>query len=161
MKIRDETPADFTAIRAVVNAAFPGPAEARLVDRLRADGDAVYSLVAVEDVAVVGHVMFSRMTAPVRALGLGPLAVAPGRQRTGIGRRLVHSGLARARDDGWEAVFVLGDPAYYQRFGFTATFAAGFTSPYAGPHLMGLALGDDPLATTTGRIAYALAFSAV
>jgi hypothetical protein len=60
MIIRLETPSDIAAIRVVEEAAFPTPAEARMVDDLRAAGDAVFSLVAVEDAMVVGHVMFSK-----------------------------------------------------------------------------------------------------
>ena len=106
--VRDETSADVAAICHVVAAAFPGPAEARLVDLLRTDGDLLYSLVAVEDDRVVGHVAFSPMDAPFRALGLGPIAVRPERQGRGIGRRLIEAGLARAGAEGWRAVFLLG-----------------------------------------------------
>jgi putative acetyltransferase len=70
MIIRPEEPADCVAIRTVIDAAFPTQAEAQLVDQLRADGDAEISLVAIDDGGVVGHVMFSRMTAGFRALGL-------------------------------------------------------------------------------------------
>lgn len=161
MIIREEAPGDRAAIRAVVEAAFPEPAEARLVERLRADGDAVFSLVAIEDGIIVGHVMFSKMTGPFRALGLGPVAVVPGRQRAGIGSRLIREGLARARADGWEGVFVLGDPNYYRRFGFDAETAAGFASPYAGPYLMALALDGEHLPASTGKIDYAPAFGAL
>ncbi|MBA2518180.1 MAG: N-acetyltransferase [Chloroflexia bacterium] len=159
MIVRDETQADIAAIREVVDAAFPGPAEARLVDLLRADGGLTYSLVAVEAGRLVGHVAFSPMTAPFRALGLGPIAVTPDRQRTGIGRRLIEAGLARATRDGWQAVFLLGDPRFYERFGFSVERAAGYTTPYAGPHWMVVALGGEPLPTPTGEVAYAPAFA--
>jgi putative acetyltransferase len=160
MLIRDEGPADAPAIRAVVEAAFGQSLEADLIDRLRADGDAAVSLVAIDGGAVVGHVLLSRMAAPFRALGLAPVAVAPNRQRSGIGSRLVRAGLDRARDGEWQGVFVLGDPAYYRRFGFDPARAKGFASPYAGPHLMALALDGD-LPATEGRIDYAPAFGAL
>ncbi len=158
MMIRDETPADVDAIRIVVAAAFPGPEEASLVDQLRADGDVVCSLAAVEDDRVVGHILFSPMKAPFRALALGPIAVMPDRQRRGIGGRLIEAGLARADAGGWDAVFVLGDPTFYGRFGFSVALAAGFSSPYAGPHLMALPLGGNPLPARSGSIEYAPAF---
>jgi putative acetyltransferase len=160
MIVRPEEPADRPAVRAVVEAAFPTPAEAQLVDRLRSDGDAAISLVAVEDDIVVGHVMFSRMTAEFRALGLGPVAVVPTRQRFGTGSLLIRRGLARAGADGWAMVFVLGDPAYYRRFGFDPMLASGFASPYAGPHLMALGL-TRPLPSLSGTIDYAPAFAAL
>jgi putative acetyltransferase len=158
MMIREEQPADRMAIRSVVMAAFEREAEADLVDWLREGGDSTISLVAQENGAVVGHVLFSRMSAPFRALGLAPVAVSPEWQRAGIGGALIRAGLERAREEGWEAVFVLGDPAYYRRFGFEPSLAQGFSSPYAGPYLMALALqGDLPVAT--GEIGYAPAFA--
>lgn len=57
--------------------------------------------------------------------GLAPLAVLPGRQGWGIGSALVRAALARAKEVGWAAAFVLGDPAYYGRFGFAADAARG------------------------------------
>jgi putative acetyltransferase len=159
MIVRAETPSDIAAIRATEEAAFRRLGEARLVDELRSAGDATLSLVAVEDERVVGHVMFSRTEAPFRALGLGPVAVVPDRQHEGIGRRLIREGLARAQADGWQGVFVLGDPAYYRRFGFDVVRAGGFRSRYAGPYLMVVALGTDDLPTRSGRIEYAPAFA--
>jgi putative acetyltransferase len=159
--IREEGPADIAGIRAVVEAAFSRPHEADLVERLRADGDRVISLVAIDDAnGIVGQVMLSRMAAPFRALGLAPVAVAPDRQRAGVGSRLIRAGLGKAAAEGWEAVFVLGEPAYYRRFGFSAALASGFASPYAGPYLMALVL-SGPLPATEGRIEYAPAFHGI
>jgi putative acetyltransferase len=160
MIVRPEEPADYAAVRAVVEAAFPTPAEARLVDQLRADGDAEISLVAVDGDAIVGHVMFSRITAGFRALGLGPVAVLPARQRSGVGNLLITRSLAQAEAEGWQIVFVLGDPTYYQRFGFDPALARGFASPYAGPHLMALSLTQS-LTKLDGKIDYASAFAAL
>jgi putative acetyltransferase len=158
MIIRREEQADQAGIREVVRAAFATPAEARLVDKLRADGDAVISLVAVEEGAVVGHVMFSRMAAPPKTLGMAPVAVSPARQRTGIGSRLVQEGLALAKSDGWETVVVLGAPAYYTRFGFDPALTRDVVSPFAGPNLMAQKLTQTapPL---VGRVDYAPAFT--
>jgi putative acetyltransferase len=158
--IRDERPTDVAAIRAVVAAAFGRPLEGDLVERLRADGDAVLSLVAVEGGESIGHVLLSRLAAPFPALALAPLAVLPAQQRTGIGGRLVRTALARATAEGWQAVLVVGEPAYYRRFGFDPGLAAGFACAYAGPYLMALALQGD-LPTTAGRIDYPPAFAAL
>lgn len=89
MVIRNEKPRD----RAVIEAAFARPEEADLVDRLREDGDREVALVAVEGCRIVGYVLFSRMRAPFRALGLAPVAVVPDRQRSGGGSGLIHAGL--------------------------------------------------------------------
>lgn len=141
--------------------AFGGPNEAALVARLHADGAAAIALVACIGGAVAGHILFSPMIAPMRALALAPLAVAPEHQRRGIGAALVRAGMARAAAEGCQAVFVLGDPAYYRRFGFSAESARGFASPYAGPHLMVAALVGGNLPVTTGEIVHAPAFSAL
>jgi putative acetyltransferase len=156
--IRDERPEDIAAIRAVIEAAFPQPAEADLVDKLRADGDSVISLVAVDAGHVVGHILFSKLAAPFRALGLAPVSVLPDRQSAGTGSRLIRAGLERAAQDGWQGVFLLGEPEYYSRFGFDAEVASGFASPYAGPYFMALVLGGA-LPTTEGKIAHAPAFA--
>ena len=140
-------------------AAFPNSDEARLVERLRWDGDAALSLVAVEAEAVVGHVLFSRLRAPAAALALAPLAVRADRRRRGIGARLVEAGLDRAKREGWQGVVVLGDPAYYGRFGFRPEPVRGMASPYAGPALMGLPLAPDGL--NGPRIEHAPAFASL
>lgn len=141
--IRYARPGDHPAIAAVVEAAFGQPGEARLVGRLRADGDALFELVAVEADAVVGHVLFSRLWADRYEMfaALAPLAVRPDLQKTGLGSALVRAGLESAKEFGAHGVIVLGHPAYYPRFGFSAETAAKVSSPYAGqPAFMALAL---------------------
>jgi len=159
MIVRLETPGDTQAIRIVEERAFGQRDEARLVDDLRAAGDAVFSLVAVKDGIIAGHAMFSRMQAPFPALALGPIAVLPEYRRTGIASALIREGIARSEAAGWLGIFVLGDPAFYRRFGFDAGKASGFISPYAGPHLMALPLGRNELPTDTGSIQHAPAFA--
>jgi putative acetyltransferase len=147
-------------VHALVEVAFGRRAEAGLVDRLREDGSVVLSLVALDDNVIVGYILLTRMEAPFTALGLAPLAVRPDRQRAGIGSRLVSAALDRVRAAGWQAVFVFGDPGYYGRFGFDAALARGFSSPYAGPHLMVLALTGQ-LPVSAGAIAYARPFASL
>jgi putative acetyltransferase len=155
--IRDEQPVDIPSIRSIVEEAFLQPAEARLVDRLRGDGEAVVSGVAVEAGQIVGYIMLSKMSAPFRALGLAPVAVTPRRQRNGVGSQLIRWGLEQAKSKGWQGVFVLGDPKFYGKFGFSAALASGFESPYAGEHFMALALNGF-LPATSGKVEYAAAF---
>jgi putative acetyltransferase len=161
--IRPAEPRDETGIRALHVAAFPTPAEASLVERLAADGDVVISLVEERQGEVVGHVLLSRMRVEgdgrsLRALGLGPAAVLPGWQRSGIGGALIEGALGIAKALGEELVFVLGEPEYYQRFGFSAATAAPFASPYSGPFLMALALREDLALPAGGKADYAPAF---
>ena len=142
--IRDETARDRDAIRALHRAAFADePAVVTIVDDLNESGDAVISLLAEHETSIVGHVLFSRLAAPMRALVLSPLGVHPDFQRAGIGSRLVRNGLERARQDQWQAVFVLGSPAYYGRFGFNSAAAEGYTSPYYGWPFMALIFDDS------------------
>lgn len=157
MLIRPEQSADIPQIRKIVQEAFQRPDEAILVDRIRSDGDSVISAVAVDDDTVVGHIMFSKMNAPFRALGLAPITVTPAQQGKGIGTALIRWGLDQAKRDSWQGVFILGDPQYYQRFGFDASLANAFASPYDGPHLMAVAL--SPLPVLTGKIDYPPAFT--
>jgi putative acetyltransferase len=158
MHIRDESPQDRQAIYQVISSAFGQSAEAKLVEKLRIAGDSVISLVAEEGGQIIGHVLLSRMEAPFRALALAPVSVVPTRQRCGIGSALIKEAVNRARSEGWAAIFVLGDPKYYERFGFDRDAAAAFNSPYAGPHFMILKLSPS-LAATTGELHHAPAFA--
>ena len=164
MTVRPAEPGDAAGIRAVHEAAFPTAAEAGLVEALVREGDAMVSLVDARQGEIVGHVLLSRMTVSgdgreLRALGLAPVAVRPGFQGAGVGTGLIEAALAIARATGEALVFVLGEPDYYGRFGFSAATAAPFASPYAGPYFMALALRPDFVAPAKGTAAYARAFS--
>lgn len=161
MILREESPADHAALRTLLEGAFGGTAEADLVEALREGQCLALSLVAEEDGQVVGHVALSPMRAPAGALALAPLAVAPGRQRRGIGAALVEEALARARSAGWAAVFVLGEPGYYGRFGFGAAAAAPFRSPWSGPFFQALELRPGGLPAAGGEARHAAAFDAL
>lgn len=160
--VRPERSGDAAAIHAVVAAAFPTADEAALVDRLRADGDLVLSLVAEAEGAIVGHVAFSRLGIDHEgmrhdAVALAPVAVLPAQQCKGIGSALIERGLQILKERGETLVFVLGEPAYYGRFGFDAAEAEPFACPYAGSHFQVLRLSDNsPL---SGRVQYAAAFA--
>lgn len=144
MRIRFEQPGDIPHIYDVIHAAFQSDAEADLVNRIRSDGDAVYSLVAEEGQVIDGHILFSRIRAPFKALGMAPVAVRPERQNNGIGTILIKQSIQMAENDGWEGIFVLGEPEFYTRFGFCAGKAKNFISPYSGPHFMMLPLNGGP-----------------
>jgi putative acetyltransferase len=161
MNLREESAADYDAIRQLLLTSFPRAGEADLVEKLREDCDAVLSLVAVDVSVLTGHVLFSRVAAPFPALGLGPVAVLPDWRRRGIAAALIHEGITRAMQASWAGIFVLGDPNYYHRFGFTLQHADGYESPYAGPHFMALPLNGGRFPVQSGRVDYAPAFSAL
>lgn len=126
--IRDERPGDIAQIAAITTAAFaPIPysshTEARIVDALRDAGALTVSLVAEEAGDVLGHVAFSPVLidgADCGWFGLGPVSVRPDRQGAGIGSALIREGLARLNAMSAGGCVLLGDPRYYQRFGFVA-----------------------------------------
>lgn len=133
--IRDERKADAEAVDAVLAAAFPTRAEADLVAKLRKSRQAVIALVAAQVGQIVGQVTLSPVRiedqASIRGLlGLAPVAVGPSHQQQGIGSALIREAIARAKQAGASAIFVLGDPAYYSRFGFEPASNHGFTSIY-------------------------------
>lgn len=160
--IQPESWDDADGIRAVHLAAFPTSAEADLVRMLHEDFDSEVSVVAKSGDRVVGHVILSRMEVSgdgrtYRALGLGPVAVLPELQRQGIGSALIKRALERAEALGEELVFLVGEPEYYRRFGFSTEAAAPFASPYTGPYFMAKSFGS-PL-PASGTAAYAPAFA--
>ncbi len=166
--VRPEAAADIDAIDAVVRAAFGQPDEAELVAALRRAGDATVSLVATQDDAIIGHVLYSPIrlaAAPprVRILGLAPMAVRPDRQRAGVGTRLGQAGLAACASSGATALVVLGHADYYPRFGFIPASQFGLRSVYDAPNeaFMALELTPGALAGVSGVVEYAPAFAAL
>jgi len=139
-----------------------GEAEARIVDALRAAGDVIVELAAVEAGAVVGHAMFSRLTVDPsdrKIAALGPVCARIDRQRAGVGSALIRQGLAHCAAQGCDAVVVLGDPGYYGRFGFTLEAAKVLQSEYSGPHFQALELRPGALVGGPWRVTYPRAFS--
>jgi putative acetyltransferase len=159
--IRSARKSDHAAIAEVVEASYGRADEAELVAALRAGGDAMFELVAEAEGVLVGHILFSRLYADREELiaALAPVAVRPDRQGTGVGSALVRRGLESAKEFGAWGVLVLGEPAYYGRFGFTALAAAQVAAPYAGhPAFQALAL-EDGVFDRPVLVAYPEAFS--
>jgi putative acetyltransferase len=123
LEIRRERAGDAGAVRAVNEAAFGRADEARLIERLRKRATLYLGLLAVDEDAVVGHILFTPVTlhcyqAPYTVMALAPMAVRPDRQRRGVGSALVRAGLGACRAAGHDVVVVVGHPTYYPRFGF-------------------------------------------
>ena len=159
--IRLEEPGDAGGVRDLLEACFPGFGEADLVQRLRADGDIVLSLVAEDEGVVVGYIAFSRLKVEdegsvFNAVALAPLAVYTEYQQQGISVRLVRESHTYLAYMGESLSVVLGEPTYYTRFGYSHRRAAHFTSDYQSPYLMAISFGAAPW---EGRLVYPAAFS--
>lgn len=126
VEIRSERPEDIRAIydltkRAFEPTAFAGGDEQDLIDAVRDAGALSISLVAEIGAKIVGHVAFTPAKATDNTpgwFGLGPVAVEPELQRKGIGHQLINEGLGKLREWNAAGCIVVGDPNYYQRFGF-------------------------------------------
>lgn len=173
--IRTELAGDIDEIASVVGAAFSlaehsapptriggPPGEVDLLAWLRDDDGWLpdLSLVATSGDQIVGHVVATRAYVDgAPALGLGPLSVRPDHQRAGVGGRLVRELLDRAERAGDTLVALLGDPAYYGRFGFVPAQERGVESPDPawGDYFQARALGTGE--HPAGRFVYAAPFS--
>ncbi len=163
IQILKEAPGDFDRIAVLLDLAFDGPDESRLVAGLRTEGTVIAALAAVENAQVLGHVLFSELpivaaAGTLRAAALAPLAVTPTHQRRGIAADLVRAGLDACRERGVTAVVVLGDPDYYPRFGFSSELARNLRAPFRGPAFMALELAPGCLDGVTGTVHYSAAF---
>lgn len=165
--IRSEEVRDWAAVHSVNVSAFETSAEADLVDALRSQAQPIISLVALDSGSLVGHIMFSPVTLSghddLNIIGLAPMAVAPARQRRGIGSALVRAGLDRCKELGFVAVVVLGHPEYYPRFGFVPSIRFGIRSEYDVPDevFMVVELEDRVLRNASGTVRYHQAFNEV
>jgi putative acetyltransferase len=126
MIIRKETQSDIKAISDITKLAFENHlygnnTEQFIIDALRAADALTVSLVAEIDGKIVGHIAFSPVTFSDGSdnwYGLGPISVRPDHQKQGIGTKLVNEGLRLLKDLGARGCVLVGDPKYYERFGF-------------------------------------------
>lgn len=162
--LREANSDDRASIRGLLMRAFRRPDEADLVDALRAEGVVLLELVAESGQQVAGHILFSELpleevAQPVRCAALAPLAVDPAFQGRGIGGALIHMSLPMLAHTGVDAVIVVGDAAYYTRFGFSPELAATLQSPIPpGEHFMALELSPGSVDGCRGRLRYPRAF---
>ncbi|PCD75665.1 GNAT family N-acetyltransferase [Pseudothioclava arenosa] len=161
MIIRAETPADYAEIAALVAAAFaPEPhsdgSEPAIIERLRAANALQVALVAEEGGQVLGHIAASPATVDGQGgwSGIGPLAARPGHQRQGIGSALMRAALTELRTQGLRGAVLVGDPAYYSRFGF-ARFKGLFVPDIPDWAVQALPFGAEQ---PKGRIRFHKAF---
>lgn len=164
LTLRHESAEDAPRIRAVVEAAFGRASEADLVDALRRADALTISTVAELGGRLVGQIAFSPVTVGASpALAMAPVAVTPDRQRQGVGTGLIRWSLAECRRLGHEVVIVLGEPAYYHRFGFTTAAPLGIEAPFPAPveAFMVLELTPGAMSGCRGRVTYRPEFGLV
>ncbi|MBI5589931.1 MAG: N-acetyltransferase [Deltaproteobacteria bacterium] len=126
MIIRKEKAADSEEITQVTIAAFKtlpisNHTEQFIINALRVAGALTISLVAEIDGRVVGHIAFSPVTISDGTIdwhGLGPISVLPEYHKKGIGKSLINNGLSMLKESGGQGCALVGDPNYYNRFGF-------------------------------------------
>jgi putative acetyltransferase len=157
--VREAQTNDNAAINAVHCAAFDTDGEAGLAEALRTDGEVAIELLAEQAGQVVGMVLLSDLQAPTGTLALAPIAVLPECQGKGIGATLIRAAIARARGIACPAIFLLGEPSYYERFGFSVADAMPFDSPYPSAHMMVLMLRREDPSLSGGPIIYLTAFA--
>ncbi|MEQ1752624.1 MAG: N-acetyltransferase [Micropepsaceae bacterium] len=162
--VRHFEPADQTQVRNVIAQAFQQTGEAELVDTLRCRSEMLLELVATSSNRIFGHISFSRLSAQsgvesLRACALAPLAVSPESQFSGIGSRLVTIGMDELKSRRIQLLVVLGDPQYYERFGFSVKRAAALATRYSGPHLMAMELEPSCLGNKLWSVTYPSAFT--
>ena len=164
MHIRMEQNQDIPAIHSLIQAAFQdvphtSHTEHLIVEALRHAQALTISLVAEAEGHIIGHAAASPVSISNGATdwyGLGPVSVLPGMQRQGVGSRLIETGLAQLRKKSAAGCVVLGEPEYYQRFGFKAESSlvlAGVPSEY----FMALSFNKD---VPSGNVVYHAAFNA-
>ncbi len=124
--IRNEIESDIQAISDITRAAFENhpyshQTEEFIVKALRDANALTISLVAVAGNRVVGHIAFSPVIISDGSpgwYGLGPISVLPELQRQGIGKSMLHEGLSLLKSMDAKGCVLVGDPGYYERFGF-------------------------------------------
>ncbi|ARV58958.1 GNAT family N-acetyltransferase [Nostocales cyanobacterium HT-58-2] len=165
-----ETDNQIEKIRQLITDAFGQTKEAALVETIRKSSNFIpeLSLVAQENEDVLGHILFSSIvietsqeTFPV--LALAPLSVTPLRQRQGIGSKLVEVGLIRCRELNHSIVIIVGEPRYYNRFGFQKASQFGLHSslPIPDEVFMVLELKPSALMNVNGTVWYPTYFNEV
>jgi len=168
LHLSEEQPADVDSVDRLTKDAFGQPAEARLVQELRRNGGLTLSAVARIAGRPIAHVGYSPLVIggqcerpPV--LALAPVAVAPEHQRRGSGSALIAWSLELLAKRNHPGIVVLGEPAFYRRFGFRPASDFGIQCPFEvpGDYFMALELRDGGLRSVSGQVEYRPEFAAV
>lgn len=165
MLIRSEIGVDAASIDSLLRRSFPTSAEAELVQQLREDGLLTLGVVATDDEGqVLGYAAFSPVTLngeDRQWVGLAPLVVDESVRRQGLGKQLIYEALDTLNEFGYAAVVVLGDPVYFERYGFepAARYQLSSRRQAAEKTFQVYKLADDALTDAEGDIAFSEPFN--
>jgi putative acetyltransferase len=162
--VREEQAKDIQCIHDVTVAAFLNAphtdhTEQFVVKSLRESDGLTISLIAEDEGSAIGHVAISPVTISDGAgdwYGLGPISVLPKKQGNGVGSLLMNAAIQELKRVKARGCVLLGDPNYYQRFGFKSR--EGLMLPDVPPEYFQVLMfqGDLP----QGNVTYHEAFSA-
>ena len=157
--IRETHKSDFGEVFNLIYSSFGNQAEPDLVKQLILDGDVLINLVFELSDTIIGNVVVSKITMePDVGLfcgGVAPVSVLPDQQSSGIGSQLMTEVIHESKKKGMDALFLLGDPNYYKRFGF---IVSKLKNDYSAEHFQELELTEGCLVNVKSKITYANAF---
>ena len=159
LEIRPTHSGDADSVWQIHRESFGRPDEADLAAALVGGPSHTISLIATNSTEPVGHVLLTEIGAPVRSAALASLAVVPSSREMQVGTQLVRKAIRAGRKEGFQAIFVVGEPGYYERFGFSAKLALPFQSAWPGPIFMALELKAGALAGQAGVLEYPRIFA--
>ena len=159
MIIREATNPDLEEIYNLIQSAFQNQTESNLVKCLISDDDVLINLVVESSSTIVGNIVVSLITMePDIGLfcgGVAPLSVLPDQQSTGVGSKLMIAAINESKKLEMDALFVLGEPDYYKKFGFTVS---NLKNDYSIEHFQELELTKGCLVNIKSKVIYANAF---
>lgn len=169
MIIRTENEADYNEVYQLNYAAFGNrDDESKLIERIRMSEEFIpeLSIVAEIDGEIVGHVLLSKAKVVSdetqhTVIVLAPIAVKPSFQKQGIGSQLIEEGIRRCQALGYPAIFLIGHPTYYPRFGFQPARPFGIELkqfPVSDEVFMACELKEGALRNMNGELIYPKAF---
>jgi predicted N-acetyltransferase YhbS len=160
MIIREATKLDVKEIYQLVNLAFNNNEESNLIRDLITNDDVLINLVATSTTTILGNIVVSKMllipTLDLFCGAIGPLSVLPDYQSKGIGSKLIETAISESKINKLDALFVLGSPKFYQKFGFKKS---NLENEYNTQNFQELEITKECLTNIDSKIHYAEAFS--
>ena len=157
--IRETRESDLEEVFNLIHAAFGNRAESDLVKQLISDGDVLINLLVESLDIIIGNVVVSKITMePDIGLfcgGVAPVSVVPDQQSSGVGSKLMTAAINESKKMVIDALFLLGDPNYYKRFGF---IVSKLKNDYSVEHFQELELTEGCLVNIKSKVTYANAF---